>query len=124
MRQFEEAFAQADAQIVLVAMGKVEQTASFKQQLRLPFPMASDPERKLYQTYKIGFMTIASALSPTVALKMISAVAKGHGIGFPYGDIRQLPAAFIINTDGTILYSHYGKNPADHPAPEDILNAL
>jgi peroxiredoxin len=69
-------------------------------------------------------MTFASALSPSVAARMVGAVAKGHGIGVPYGDIRQLPAAFVIGMDGKIAYSYYGKNPADHPTAADILNAI
>ena len=124
LRQFKEKFEQAGVHVVLVTMGTVEQAESFKQQFSLPFDIACDPKRELYQTYKIDFMTLANTLAPAVFVRGTSALARGHGIGYPHGDIRQLPAAFVINTSGMVTYSHYGKNPADHPTPEDILRAL
>jgi peroxiredoxin len=52
------------------------------------------------------------------------AVARGHGIGKPVGDVRQLPGVFIIDPSGTIVFSHFAADPADHPAPDEILAAL
>ena len=124
MRQFKQKFDQAGVQVVLITMGTVEQNASFKNKFDLPFPMVSDPKRSLYDTYKIGFMTVTSAISPSVAVRMVKAVAKGNGIGLPHGDIRQLPAAFVIGTDGRIAYSYYGRDPADHPEAEEMLSAI
>jgi hypothetical protein len=45
-------------------------------------------------------------------------------MGIPSGDVRQLPGVFIIDEDGTILYSHYARDAADHPDPDEILQAL
>ena len=59
-----------------------------------------------------------------ILLKGLSAMAKGHLIGVPKGDVRQLSGVFIIDTDGDIRYSHYAKNPADHPGVDEILGLL
>ena len=124
MRQTKQRFDEAGAQIVLVGMGTPEQTTAFKEKFDLAFPMLSDPQRKLYNALKIGFMSLASTFSPTVAARAASALFRGHGVGIPHGDIRQLPAVFIIDTGGRITHSHIGRDPSDHPEPQEILEAL
>ncbi len=124
MRHEKQRFDQASAQIVLVSMGSVERTAEFKAKFDLPFAMLSDPRRELYGALNIGFMSLLSTFSPKMALRAASAVAGGHGIGVPYGDIRQLPAVFIIDSDGMIRHSHVGKDASDHPDPREILAVL
>ena len=51
-------------------------------------------------------------------------MVKGHGIGIPQGDVRQLPGVFIIDTDECIRFSHHASGPADHPQVETLLEAL
>ena len=124
MRRNKHRFDEADAQVVLVGMGTPEQTTAFKEKFDLSFPMLSDPRRELYDTLKIGFMSLTSAFSPTVATRAVTALFKGHSVGIPHGDIRQLPAVFVIDTSGRITHSHIGRNPSDHPGPEEILKVL
>lgn len=57
-------------------------------------------------------------------IKGFSAMAKGHVMGVPEGDVRQLPGVFVINTDGQVEFSHYAENPSDHPDPDGILEIL
>jgi choline dehydrogenase-like flavoprotein len=45
-------------------------------------------------------------LSVGMAVKGLSAVARGHGIGIPRGDVRQLPGVFIMDTGSRIRFSH------------------
>jgi hypothetical protein len=59
-----------------------------------------------------------------VIIKGFSAMAKGHVMGVPEGDVRQLPGVFVINTDGQVEFSHYAENPADHLDPDAILEIL
>ena len=124
MRRNRGLFDRAGARVVMVGMGTVEQTAAFKQKFDIPYAMASDPERKLYRKFQIGFMPLASIFYPRVIGRTVSALARGHGIGIPYGDVRQLSAVFVIETDGTISYDHYAKNSADHPKAREILDHM
>lgn len=117
-------FDDAGARIVLVGMGSVEETEAFKSKFDLSFPMVSDPDRELYNIFQIGFMSMASIFTPNMAMRTASALAKGHGVGIPHGDIRQLSAMFIIETNGIISYAQYAKDSADHPSPEQLLEQL
>jgi peroxiredoxin len=124
LRRAKRQFDNAGARILIVGMGTETQTEQFKKKFKVPYPMACDPEKRLYAAFDIGQVSLIGALKPGIALKGLAAMAKGHGIGVPQGDVRQLPGVFIIDTDGSILYSHYAKDPADHPSPEEILAHL
>jgi hypothetical protein len=51
-------------------------------------------------------------------------MSKGHALGVPQGDIRQLGGVLVIDTRGTILFRHQAKDPSDHPEPFAIISYL
>jgi peroxiredoxin len=124
LRLKKQHFDQAGAQVVLVGMGSPEESAAFEMKFNIPFPLISDPKRQLYQSFGLKKISTLELLSPAVAFKGILAISKGHTVGIPIGDVRQLPGVFIINTDGRIVYSYFASDPSDHPDPDIILEAL
>ena len=124
MRRQEEQFQQLGARIVLVGLGTAAETAAFKAQFNVPFPMIADPEKRLFKAFQLKQATPKALLSVGMAMKGLAALAKGHGIGIPKGDVRQLPGVFIIDKDGRIRFSHFAKDPADHPAADELLRLL
>ena len=124
MRREKDAFDRLGAAVVLVGLGNVEQTAAFKERFDVPFPMIADPDKRLFEAFRLKQATAGSLLSAKMVFRGVTAMAKGHGIGVPQGDVRQLPGVFIIDTDGRILFSHHAAGPADHPRPETLLAAL
>lgn len=112
------------AQVILVGMGTPEESTSFKEKFDVPFPIISDPGQQVYRAFDLKRISPLGFFSPTVALKGISAMAQGHTMGLPQGDVRQLPGVFVINTEGQIIYRHHAKDPSDHPDPETILEAI
>lgn len=124
MRRAKHRFDDAGARVVLAAMGTPEESTAFAKEFEVPFEIICDPGRTLYRAFELKRMAPLGFLSPSVALKGISAMAKGHGIGIPKGDVRQLPGVFVIAPDGSIVYSHYATDPADHPEPAAILAVI
>lgn len=124
MRREKDAFARLGAAVVLVGLGSVEQTAAFKERFDVPFPMIADPGKQLFEAFRLKQASAGSLLSAKLVFRGVTAMAKGHGIGVPKGDVLQLPGVFIIDTDGRILFSHHASGPADHPRPEKLLAAL
>lgn len=124
LRKERNRFEEAGAQVLLVGMGSIEESAAFKNKFNIPFPLVSDPKRLLYKVFDLKRLSLLELVSPSVALKGLTAMTKGHTMGLPVGDVRQLPGVFIINTDGRIIYSYFAKDPSDHPPPETILAAL
>jgi peroxiredoxin len=124
LRQEKQHFDQAGARVVLVGMGTPEESAAFEMQTNLPFALICDPGRELYRAFGLRLVSALELLSPTVAFKGLLSMTKGHTIGMPIGDVRQLPGFFIINTEGRIAYSHFAKDPSDHPEAVTIVAAL
>jgi len=86
--------------------------------------MIADPERELFQVFGLKQGSTGSLLSGRMFLRGVKAMAKGHGIGVPRGDVRQLPGVVIIDADANIVFSHHADDPSDHPQPDVLLNAL
>ena len=124
MRRAKKRFDEAGAQVLLVGMGTLAETVAFAEKFDVPFPMVADEKRRLYRAYELSRMKPWEFFSPLVALKGVSAMAQGHLLGLPQGDVRQLPGVFVIDSSGTIVFRHYSSDPSDHPSTETILDAL
>lgn len=124
LRRRENDFRQLGAQVVLVGLGTPEDAAAFKDRFDISFPIIADPEKVLYKAFHLKQATAKTFLSPGMAVKGVSAVLRGYGIGMPTGDVRQLPGVFIIDTDGIIRYRFFAANPADHPEPDVLLEKI
>jgi alkyl hydroperoxide reductase subunit AhpC len=124
LRRNKKSFEKAGAQVVLVGMGTPSQSAEFAAKFNIPFSIVADPDKKLYRKFGLKQMSALGFLSPSLALKGVAAIAGGHGLGMPQGNVRQLSGVFIINTAGHIVFSHFASNPADHPDAKTIIAAL
>ena len=124
MRRKKEAFDGVGAQVVLVGLGTVEETASFKKRFDVPFAMIADPEKRLFEAFRLKRAATGALFSAKVFFSGMKTMAKGHGLGVPQGDVRQLPGVFIVDTAGRIIFSHHASDPSDHPLPETLLDVL
>ena len=124
MRHERQAIENAGGQIVLVGMGSVAQAQAFKQRFEVPFQMICDPDQHLYREFAIERMSPLGFFSPSMVLRGIGAMAQGHTMGLPEGDVRQLPGVVIIDHEGIIQYRYESSGPADHPSPQGLVAAL
>jgi len=124
LRQKKDRFKRLGARVVLVGLGTPQETAAFKDQFKVPFAMIADPQKRLFRAFHLKQASLGGLLSVGMAVKGLSAMARGHGIGIPKGDVRQLPGVFIIDIGGRIQFSHFARDPADHPDPETLLAFL
>jgi len=105
-------------------MGPPKESEEFLEKFKLPFPMICDPDRKLYDAYGLKRMGSLGFLSPSLALKSLSALAGGNLVGMPEGDVKQLAGVFIIDTKGHVRFRHLSDDPSDFPPAKDVLAAL
>jgi len=124
LRRAKERFDKAGVKVLIVGLGTPEQSEEFRKKFQVPFTLISDHEKNLYRAFGLKQMSPLGFFSPSMIIKGFSAMAKGHVMGVPEGDVRQLPGVFVINTDGQVEFSHYAENPADHPDPDAILEIL
>ena len=125
MRREKDRFYALGARVVLVGLGTPEESAAFKARFEVPFALIADPKKKLFDAFRLKQASFASLLTPAMAARGITAmIIKGHGIGAPVGDVRQLPGVFIIDTAGRTRFSHFAAHAADHPDAAVLLEAL
>ena len=117
-------FEKAKVRVVLVGMGPPKESREFLEKFALPFLMVCDPNRKLYDAYGLKRMGTLGFLSPSLALKGLSALAGGNLVGMPEGDVKQLAGIFIIDNSGHVRFRHLSADPADFPPAEDVLAAV
>ena len=124
MRDKAAEFEKAKVRVVLVGMAPPKESKEFLERFEIPFPMICDPERRLYDSYGLKKMGVLGFLSPSLALKSLSALAGGNLVGMPEGDVKQLAGIFIVDNSGHVRFRHLSADPADFPSAEDVLGAL
>ena len=58
-------------------------------------------------------------LGPSVMACSLRAAAKGHFVGAPVGDVRQMPGLFYVKGD-RVLWQHDFAHAGDHPDFESL----
>ncbi len=117
-------FETAGARVMLVGMAPPKEAGAFLKKFDLPFPMICDPDRKLYEAYGLKRMGTLGFLSPSLAIKSLSALAGGNLVGIPEGDVKQLAGVFIIDKTGKVRFRYVSEDPSDFPPAQDVLAAL
>lgn len=100
---------------MFIHLGSVQEGDAFFAQ-RWPEARAiADPDAVLYEGVALERMKLRQMLSPTVWGRGIQAVRKGNFVGKPVGDPLRMPGMFLVDSNGTVLWSFRSKHVADHP---------
>jgi len=110
---------QAGATLVAISPQTVQQSFFMRDQHKLRFPLFSDARNKVARqfglTYRVPDEQRAIYQRAFVKLPFVN------------GDDSwelPIPATYIIERDGTVLYASANEDYAERPEPEDILRAL
>jgi peroxiredoxin Q/BCP len=91
-----------------------------------PFPVAADPNREVYEVYRIekSFMKklLAVITRPIVWIKGMSKVGFVRSVKTLGGvsTANNMPADFLIDESGKIVEAYYGKDAGDHISFERV----
>lgn len=116
-------FEAAGADLVVVAMGNVDEVAAFRRELELPFRMLADPQQESYRLYGLPRGSLSSVAGPRVWWRGLVSILS-FGAGRIIGDPLQLPGSFVIDGLGVIRQAHHAANSADWLPTEEILTAV
>jgi hypothetical protein len=102
--------------LALVHLGDDEAMQVLCEQYGLSdLPRFCDPERRLYQAFRLKLGSFMSLIGPKVLWRgMRAAFASRHGIGRFDGNVFQLPGAFLIDS-GQIVREYRHATAADRP---------
>ena len=120
-------FTEKNTQVFVVMQSDAEHLKKELTDTPVPFEIISDPEYSIYHLFEIEPATnmLALAGNPLRAAGKLRAVSKA---GFKHGDYEgietQLPAVFVLDETGKVLYAHYARNLTDMPSVQEILELL
>lgn len=87
--------------------------------------MLADPERKAYGAFALKRLSWFQVFSPA-ALKLYWKLIRGGMKQDRYQgeDIYQSGGDFLLDDSANVLFAHRSQDPADRPAPAQLLAAI
>jgi peroxiredoxin len=96
-----------------------------------PVQIICDQEQNIYKTLEIPatetkeqFISKSIPNMAKLAVRMAVVKASGFVHGDYEGNEQQLPALFILDDTGKVLYAHYASHFVDMPSLEEVLDLL
>jgi alkyl hydroperoxide reductase subunit AhpC len=106
-------------------MGTPTRTREFRQQMKLPFPLLSDPRRVSYRLY--GLLRVGRTVRPRdAARRMFWLTWRGLRRGGALSrdqSMAQLGGVFLVDTGGIVRYARLSHEMHDNPRPAELLRA-
>ena len=126
MAQRLDQFQALDAQILAVSFTPPERVKAYLEGHPLPFPAASDPERKAYQAFSLGRTSWGGIFRPGVITRYLKLVFRGWRLEkYAKGDdLLQLGGDMVLDAAGRLIYSYPSREPTDRPPVEALLSAV
>jgi peroxiredoxin len=126
-------FTAKNAQVVVVLQSPPETIKADLAGDEVPYEIISDPAQRFYKRFSIEAADTKEGLRPPasdtaglakIQAKMENVKASGFVHGKYEGDEFQLPAFFIVDSAGKVLYTHYGTHIADMPTVDEAVAKL
>ena len=121
-----QSFVQRNSEIEAAGIREVVIFHSPKESLlpyqgKFPFDVIGDPEKKLYAQFGVG-----SSIFAILDVRAWPAIVRGNSAkdkptAEPEGGVTGLPADFLINAEGKIVASHYGRHSYDQWSVDELL---
>jgi peroxiredoxin len=110
---------QAGVALVGISPQTVQQTFFMRDQHRLRFPLLSDAGNKVAQQFGLTYRVPAPQ----------EAVFRRAFVSLPFANGDEswelpIPATYILDRDGTVLYASANEDYTERPEPAEILNFL
>ena len=111
-------------EVIGVSFESRQRLFQLSRQMQLPFPLLSDPERDVYQAYRMRLGSLSRVLAPGTIWAYLKLLAKGRLYHFRRSDFRQLGGDLVIDAAGIIRFEHRSSSPHDRPVAGRLLEVL
>jgi len=110
------------AGLILVGFSPPERLAALARHLAWPGQVLTDTSRVLYKRLGVGRAPLWRVYSPATLATYAAAAARGHRLGRPVEDTRQLGADAIM-VDGVVRQLWRPRTPNDRPPATQLTAA-
>ena len=124
MRHRYEEFRAAGAEVATVSFAQSRALQHYARDLRIPFPLLSDPERGSYEAYGLRKGSFWSIFGPKTVWEYVKLMSRGRLFRGIQADPFQLGGDFVIDGDGIVRFAYRSEDPTDRPSAERLLQAI
>ncbi len=122
-------FVEKNAQVLLVLQSTPESILAQHKGPEIPFTIVCDPDQKIYKLYQLPAAQSKEELLPADQMdnfmqKVARCQARGLEHGTYEGEELQLPAAFLLDQNGKVLYAKRAKSLIDMPTIDEVAQML
>jgi len=114
-------FERLDVRIVAVFQSPAERIAEYVGKQGPPFPLVADPEMQLYVDYGVSASNWGLFYPRRIMRVLRRATQSGFEPGPSDGPKATIPADFMIDPEGLVWDSYYGRAISDHVPFETVL---
>lgn len=122
--QEEEYFSNKNLNLIAIFQSPKENIIQYVGKQGASFPIIADPKMELYNLYDVNSSFFKTLVGLFQFNKFRLARKNGFRVGVMDGDLKRVPADFIINEDGFIDIAYYGKDISDHLPIKSIKEYL
>lgn len=125
MRQREEELEELGVRVLVVTFQPDAVGLNYIRQTGLQWPLLIDEARELYGAYGMERGRWGELLAPEMWWAYFKLMARGRRPRGPSGgDVKQLGGDVLIDPQGTVRLHHVGRNPADRPPVNSLLQTV
>lgn len=124
-------FEAKNAQVFAVLQSSRDSITGLKGEMKVPFQVICDTSHAFYKALDVRAAASKEARTPTAPEdlkrfreKQAAVEACHYQRQTGEGEAQQLPALFIVNSDGMIEYAHYAVHSIDIPSLDEMLQML
>ena len=123
MGQHKDELQAAGLHIAAVGLGEPKHAQRYCGKLAPGIDCLTHTTTEPYYAYGLRQATAKELASVSLFAASARALVKGYRQGEATGDVRMLPGTFIIDREGTIVYTYYSKHAGDDPNIHDLVEA-
>ena len=112
------------AEVAVVSFADGSTLERYANDLRLQFPLLSDPERTAYVAYGLNKGGVWSIFGPKIIWQYVKLMSRGRRFRGIQADPLQLGGDFVIDGEGIVRFAHRSEDPADRPSADRLLEAV
>ena len=124
MQQRYEEIRGLGAEVVAVSFEPLHRLKGQVEDMRLAFPILSDPGLETYRAYGVRRGSFRDVFNVGAAWQFLKLLLRGRWVWGGHGDIMQLGGDFIIDERGQLKYSHPVSRAQDQADVDVLLEEL
>lgn len=125
-------FIDTNTQVFAVIQSRQETVKKLKGEYNVPFEIICDTKHEFYDALDVKATAARDKRMPKDALgkekhacKMQKVEARNYSkISGDGEEVQQLPALFIVNEEGKLIYTHYAEYTVDIPEIDEMIKLL